>query len=48
MRTPDEPMGWPQDLSPPDVFTGSEPPSRVSPAFAARQPAPGSKKPRSS
>src|SRR3972149_1336324 len=48
IRTPEEPMGWPHDLSPPEVFTGSDPPSRVSPLSAARQPAPGSKKPRAS
>src|SRR5215472_15751649 len=38
IRMPEEPMGWPQDLSPPDVFTGNEPPSLVSPACTARQP----------
>src|SRR5262249_57793359 len=48
IRMPEEPMGWPQDLSPPDVFTGNEPPSLVSPACTARQPLPGSQKPRSS
>src|SRR4030095_10656828 len=40
IRMPDEPIGWPHDLSPPDLFTGRGARSRVSPARTGAQPAP--------